>query len=521
MKLRIGTRTSLMAMAQARKVASLLHDLYPDIECEFVGIKPAGDKDKTTPLWQMQTIGIFSKELDDELLAGTIDLAVHSLKDLGTIRPEGIATAALLKRDDPRDIILFHPRVFDKLTSGQKIVIGTSAPRRTQLLPDFLARCLPKLSDLPIETDLVTLRGNANTRISKLQDPRAGEPVMDGIVLALAGLGRLYNDEVAHPELLKLTHGLLKMVVPLTLCPGAPGQGTICIEALSARPDILAMLKPLHDEVTGHAISAEYEVLKDNGGGCHQRFGAVSLHLPNIEPRVLIKIGLNKDGEDITAMDWQRPEPATDNLTIWNGNAENKNLFAPKPIAHKLPDFTAAFIAHANALPDNFPKDKRIWVSGVASWEKLAAKGYWVEGCSDSFGFEFIRPTLAMPFLELPTLDDWIILSSVESESGWNEGRFIATYSQSEKKIPDETIENLQMANALWITSPLQFEAIKSHLPATICLYACGPGKTAKYLEDQGVKPLYVFPNYNEFHRWANERDTFGDRQNPSPADAG
>lgn len=508
MKIRIGTRTSLMAMAQANTVERILKEQYPGIETELVGIVPIGDKDKTTPLPQMNVVGIFSKEIDDYLLEDKIDCAVHSLKDLGTIRPDGIIRAALLPREDPHDIVLFHPDIIERLKSGQKIAVGTSAPRRAELLPSFLQKALPFFGQTS-EIELVSLRGNANTRISKLLDP---EQNLDAIVLALAGLNRLYEDSDAHGETVKLLKGLKRMIIPVTVCPPAPGQGTICIEALNTRIDILDKFKPLHHVPTQKAIDAEYEILSMNGGGCHQRFGVVSLKLPNIDDNILLIKGKNKDGKDISSIQWN-PPVYNEEIEIWNGHDFADGIFTYEDIVHAPINSKAVFVAHTRAFPKGVSKDKHIWVSGVKSWFKLASKGFWVEGCADNFGFEFIVPTLTVPMLELPPLKSWDILSHEHAEDTWNEGNFIATYSHQGKDLSPKLVKTLQNADIIWWASAGQFEALHHLLPTYPQTHACGPGKTAEILVAQGVEPLYVFPNIDAMHRWINDNSA---KQNSS-----
>ena len=511
MKIRIGTRTSLMAMAQAKTVARLLKDLYPEIETELVGIVPIGDKDKTTPLPQMNTIGIFSKEIDDHLLDGRIDCAVHSLKDLGTQRPAGITRAALLPRDNIHDIVLFHPDIEARLKAGQKITIGTSAPRRAELLPTFLQKALPQFGNTP-EIELISIRGNANTRISKLLDDAQN---LDGIVLALAGLERLYNDDEAHDEIMRLLKDLKRMVVPVTVCPPAPGQGTVCIETLSARADIQDLFKKLNHDATQRAVEAEYSILTENGGGCHQRFGVVSLNLPNVAGDILLVKGKNKDGKDISAVQWTPPVYHNE-VEIWNGHDFADGIFTYEDMDHPKVQAKAVFVAHTRAFPKGVAKDKHLWVSGVKSWFKLASKGYWIEGCADSFGFEFIVPTLTSPVLQLPPLKSWDILSHEYAEDTWDEGNFIATYSHQGKELSPNLVKTLQNADIIWWASASQFEALHHLLPTAYPqTHACGPGKTAEILVAQGVEPLYVFPNIDAMNRWINDNSA---KQNSRPS---
>ena len=175
-KIRIGTRGSPLALAQARQVAARLgaaHGLAPE-QCELVIIKTTGDKITDRPLIEAGGKGLFTKELEEALFAGDIDLAVHSMKDMPAILPQGLAISAILEREDPRDafVSLKYPSL-DAMPEGA--VIGTSSPRRQ-------AQVLRARPDLRV----VGFRGNVETRLRKLE-----EGVADATFLACAGLNRL------------------------------------------------------------------------------------------------------------------------------------------------------------------------------------------------------------------------------------------------------------------------------------------------------------------------------------------
>src|SRR5205823_6318221 len=176
--LRLGTRGSALALWQANWTKSQLEQRWPDLAVELVPIKTTGDKILDVPLAKVGGKGLFTKEIDEALLGGRIDLAVHSMKDIPFQLPPGIEFGAIPEREDSRDAFISSGRKLEELQIGSKI--GTSSLRRqVQLLHRF-----PSLRP-------VTLRGNVDTRLKKLQ---AGE--FDGIVLALAGLRRLGCDHL-------------------------------------------------------------------------------------------------------------------------------------------------------------------------------------------------------------------------------------------------------------------------------------------------------------------------------------
>ncbi len=241
--LRIGTRGSKLALAQSRWVQSCLQARHPDLAIELVVIKTTGDRFVDQPLSQLGGKGVFVKEIEEAMLAGTIDCAVHSMKDVPSELAPGLVIAATPPREDPRDLLITRANVgFHQLPSGARI--GTSSLRRMALLRAFR-------SDIEVQT----LRGNVDTRLGKLD---GGE--LDAIVLAAAGLRRLgiaRQDSVAFdPE----------HFVP------AIGQGVL---ALESRADAtVALLAVLEDAPTRIAVTAERAFLLRVGGSCRTPLAA-------------------------------------------------------------------------------------------------------------------------------------------------------------------------------------------------------------------------------------------------------
>ncbi len=239
--LRIGTRASPLALAQAHEVQGLLGP------ASIVEIKTTGDKVLDRPLKEIGGKGLFSKEIDEALLAGHIDLAVHSLKDLETWLPDGTCLAAILEREDPRDVFV-SPKAdsLDALPSGS--VIGTSSLRRQ-------AQILHRRNDLSVEV----FRGNVQTRMKKL-----GDGVVDATLLALAGLNRLGLADVAT-EILD-TDVLLPAVA----------QGAIGITCRVDDETMLASLTTLDHRPSRYRISAERAMLEALDGSCQTPIGGLA-----------------------------------------------------------------------------------------------------------------------------------------------------------------------------------------------------------------------------------------------------
>jgi hydroxymethylbilane synthase len=240
-KLIIATRASDLALWQAYHVKDRIEKAFPEISVELNKITSTGDKILDKPLALIGGKGHFTKELEDEMLAGNADLAVHSLKDVPTYMPEGLELAAITKRQDQSDVFLSHKYPsFHALPKGA-VVGTTSLRRRMQLLsvrPDL------KVKDL---------RGNLNTRLRKL-----AEGQYDAIILAYIGLDRL--------DLLKEIPFIEKL--PLSIMIPPMGQASLGIQIISANDKVREIVKVLNDEDTFLCVKLERDFIAEIGAGC-------------------------------------------------------------------------------------------------------------------------------------------------------------------------------------------------------------------------------------------------------------
>jgi hydroxymethylbilane synthase len=237
--IKIGTRGSQLARWQANWVAARLRELHAELTVELVEIKTLGDRDQNSPLAQIGGLGLFTKEIQRALLDGSIDLAVHSLKDLPTQQPEELILAAVPAREDLADAFVApRCRTLEALPRGARI--GTGSPRRrAQLL------CLRP------DLDVVSLRGNIDTRLNYAL---RGE--LDGVVLACAGLCRLGLD-----------HHITQRLEPPNFLP-AVGQGALGLECRRNDAVVMRLVENLSHEATYRAVMAERAVLYSLQGGC-------------------------------------------------------------------------------------------------------------------------------------------------------------------------------------------------------------------------------------------------------------
>jgi hydroxymethylbilane synthase len=239
-RLRIGTRASRLALWQAEWVKSSLQQLHPDLQVELTKIQTEGDRILDVPLAKIGGKGLFVKEIEEALLDGRIDLAVHSMKDVPTLLPPGLELRCITERADPRDCLVLATPTKSLAALPQGARIGTSSLRRR-------AQLLHKRPDLRISD----MRGNVDTRLRKMQ-----EESLDGIVLAAAGLKRLGYEE------------RIGLYLEPTDCLPAIAQGALGLECRIDDEATHALVAPLHHPATATAVTAERAFLARLEGGC-------------------------------------------------------------------------------------------------------------------------------------------------------------------------------------------------------------------------------------------------------------
>jgi hydroxymethylbilane synthase len=244
-RLRVGTRSSRLALWQTDHVIERLRRVWPDLVVERVAISTIGDRDTSRPLSRIGDKGLFTKDLEEGLRGGTIDLAVHSLKDLPTEPPPGLRLGAILSREDSRDALVAPSGTrLTTLPAGARI--GTSSLRRQA-----------QIAALRPDLKILDLRGNVPTRVDKV---RSGE--IDAAVLAFAGLRRL-----------ELEHEAAEIFDADQLVP-APGQGAVAVQIRADDPALSELLAPLNDEASWIETTAERALLGYLEGGCQVPVGA-------------------------------------------------------------------------------------------------------------------------------------------------------------------------------------------------------------------------------------------------------
>ena len=242
----LGTRGSRLAIIQSEYVKRRIEAMNPDVDIRLVTIKTTADKFQTAPLYRMGGKGLFLKEIEDALLEGKVDLAVHSMKDVPSEIPEGLEIAAITERMDPRDALVSKESLQSVEGLPQGARVATSSLRRaSQLL-----HVRPDLEIIPI-------RGNQDTRIKKMTSEN-----LDAVVLAMAGILRM-NFKDIH-------------LLPLdtNLCLPAAGQGSLGVEARREDAEIRNLVSPLNDSQASACIRAERACLLNLGAECYTSMAA-------------------------------------------------------------------------------------------------------------------------------------------------------------------------------------------------------------------------------------------------------
>lgn len=245
--IRIGSRKSQLALVQTHWVRDELQKQFPDLHFEVTTMDTQGDRVLDVSLSKIGDKGLFTQELEDGMLQGDIDFAVHSLKDLPTRLPAGLMLGCITRRENPADALVVHEQHQDKQidTLPEGAVVGTSSLRRlAQLRHHF-----PHLT-------FKDIRGNLNTRLRKLDEGQ-----YDAIVLAVAGLERLGMGDRIH------------QIIPAEISLHAVGQGALGIECRAGDTEILNLIKTLEDRPTAYRCLAERAFLRELEGGCQVPIG--------------------------------------------------------------------------------------------------------------------------------------------------------------------------------------------------------------------------------------------------------
>lgn len=512
MRLVLAARRSELARIQAFQVGRTLQNAHPQISIEYSFHESLGDKNQTDPLWQMPEKGVFTQDLREGLLAGRYDLAVHSWKDLAIEDDGETEIAATLPRADTRDLMLVRRDRWEEVRRTGRMTILTSSPRRSYNLDSFLRTALPaQVNELVFEP----VRGNVPTRVRKMWNPGA-----DGLIVAKAALDRLL--EAPEEEFAATKAGLrealsqcLWMVLPLRANPCAPAQGALAVEIKSSRPDLRERLAEINCAETYATAQRERDILRGYGGGCHQKLGVSVLRRACGE--ITFLRGLTDDGSMLSEyrLSASRPRPAkVAHDLLWPLKPADSDWFKREPIPATMPH-SPLWIAKADALPldASISDSQLVWASGLKTWERLAQRGVWVNGCAEGLG-EHENPRIETV---AGTEVQWTKLTHADapgsagilpaSGSAGSAGILPASGSfengmqtlPTYRLVPKDGGPNIEGRHYFFWTSGSSFERALSLNPWMKSMtHFCGAGNTQRALQRHGIEP-HVFLDHEQW----------------------
>ncbi len=476
MKLRLSSRQSALAQAQAYQVGAELSKKNPHLEIEFLFRESLGDKNLKDPLWKMPERGVFTEDFFQDLVENKTDLVVHSWKDLPTEVREQTMIAATLPRADQRDLLLFKKSSLKKA----EVKIFSSSPRRAHNIKPFLSWALPwTISSLEFQS----VRGNIPTRIQKLLE----DSETDGLILAKAAIDRLMAD-THFPETVQFLKKALRqldwMVLPLTENPNAAAQGALAIEISNKRPEISNLMMSINCEASYLSAQRERDILKEFGGGCHLALGMSVLE--RSYGRIEIVRGLTPKGEIISSKKFYPSKKRPADLKI--GRIEFSSNRIQKNVSFE--GFNALYISKADAATADMKADC-IWAAGIQTWKKLASMGIWVHGSSEGLGESEDPRVQSLCLTELK----WArVTHDLAMESG-DRKSLGAYHLELELKTSelDSSINAYQWKSGSEFLLAIQrFPELKNRF------HICGPGRTYDTIRQQLGSDQNIFVELND-----------------------
>lgn len=478
MLLKIASRKSDLARLQAYIVAEALQAVDNSIEVEHLFSASFGDMNPDIPLDQMPSKGAFTEDFKNGIANGEFDLVVHSWKDLPTDLP---ATSQLftLKREDPRDLLIVRKDCVEK----DSLKILTSSPRRIHHIAPFLKEFYPReLKSI----ECPEVRGNIPTRLEKLI---RGDG--DALIMAKAALDRLLSATKPEfdPVVKDIRDNLSQchfMVLPLSHFPTAAAQGALAIEVNKENAQVIEVLKKVHCSKTFENVKRERNLLRSYGGGCHQKLGMTSV--PHEHGDYFSVSGISPQGEEIKNVELinSRTKETVDENCLF----QSQNFFTRNSLEAEIPQ-ADLYVPRDHALPSNYvQRESLLFTSGTSTWKKLAKRGYWVCGTSESLGENWGRDIDRLLGREI----HWTKLSHKDAP-----GEKISTYELVPK---DELPEMANKTHFYWMSGSQFNLALDKNPDLKTAHHACGPGSTHSIISKViPTERLEIYLSYEEWYQ--------------------
>lgn len=497
MRLVIASRKSDLARIQSLQVGKALQQKNPGLTVDYHWRESLGDINLNDPLWKMPEKGVFTEDFRKGLLSGEFDIVVHSWKDLPTEQRSDTQIMATLPREDVRDLLLFKKKDLGK----KNITLLSSSPRRIFNLQKNLLPLLPK----GIESlDFKTVRGNVQTRVRKMLEDQE----VSGLIVAKAALDRLLSPhleeefQATQVFLRKALQDVHWMVLPVSLNPTAAAQGALAIEARTDRKDIFEILKTINCASTFQTVQQERALLSGWGGGCHQKIGVTVLERDY--GSITCAQGLRDNGEAIDIWELKEKTPVTFAKAKFFPDTVQESLWFDRSPLSTISDFSgynAHWVSKAEALPATvkISSDHLLWTSGVRTWQRLAARGLWVHGSSESLG--------EREDLRLQNIDSqnrrWCKWTHEGGEEN-DEMDLIKTYKLTSKQQQPKLTQDTE--HFFWMSGSSFREAVK-HFPWLVNkTHWCGPGLTSEAVKREivlhkGSGAVHIALNFEKWQK--------------------
>lgn len=483
---KIGTRGSLLAVTQCTQIKDLLES-NSDASFELIQIKTQGDLNTDKPLWQLDGKDFFTKELDTALITGQVDLVVHSYKDLGSERPEGIELAAVTERKFPNDILLIKKETLAQIKDLKTFTVGTSSPRRITNLESTLASWLPSFHGT-VKCEM--LRGNVNSRIQKLRDGSS-----HAITLAHAGLERLALHSESVKELKVLLEGLTYLILPASEFAPAASQGALALEYFPGNhqnDDLIEILKTVHDSPTKECVKRERKAFNEYGGGCHL---AVGVHVVQKEGHfVHLHKGVVDDKQINICIqeDLEITSPKKNRLVVLGSNNPALAINELKPSLEKDQNYFCTSKYCIPSLNENSPTGA-IFSAGSRTAKQLVENGFWVNASADGLGHGELEKLLSSKSLEI--MHDYPgvkVLSHSKASSQL--GEVVGCYERTLNNLNDAQKSDFLSKEDFYWNSFSHYEHYMREIPELIKKsHFCGLGKTLEQFKSNNIEVTPVY----------------------------
>ncbi|MCC7008194.1 MAG: hydroxymethylbilane synthase [Acidobacteria bacterium] len=474
MRLRLLSRSSALATLQTDFVERALRSRWPSLAIDRATRSSEGDRDRRLDLWATGTKGVFTADLSAALLAGDAEAVVHSWKDLPIDDRAETLVAATLERADPRDVLLVRREAAEARPETLRVL--SSSPRRVAEITASGHGLLPWTMSA---WESVPVRGNIATRLRKLVNGDG-----DALVMAKAALDRLLSAEApagTAADVRRLVDRCRWMVLPLQDFPTAAAQGAIAVEVAAHRADVLDVMRAVNHEPTWRAVLRERETLRAFGGGCHDAVGVTVLvrdYGEVMSVRASVPDRPPAHSWTLTRPPAPLPPPTTMDR-VWPQPSE-REFTRRRPIdaAGSLPE-GGVWVTRAEALPARWmpAADQPVWAAGRRTWERLAARGIWVNGCAEGLG-DAERPGIdQMVGHPVP----WRRLTHAEA----GDPEALVTYT-ADVQFPADLEARTHF---YWTSGSAFLRALALHPSIAGGWHASGPGRTARVIHDALASP--------------------------------